>query len=82
MRPDVIEIISRLKSLEGLETVAITTNGIVLAKKLEDLQKAGLDMINISLDTLKEKKYAFITRRPSAGYQKVMKAIHKAVELG
>ena len=71
VRPDVIEIISRLKSMDGLETVAITTNGIVLAKKLNDLQKAGLDMINLSLDTLEEKKYAFVTRRPSAGFHKV-----------
>ena len=51
--------------------MAITTNGIVLAKKLDALKKAGLDMINISLDTLEEKKYAFITRRPMAGFQKV-----------
>ena len=56
---------------EGLETVAITTNGIVLAKKLDALKNAGLDMINLSLDTLEEKKYAFITRRPMAGFHKV-----------
>merc|ERR1712223_278249 len=82
VRPDVIDIIGKLKALEGLETVAITTNGIVLAKKLDALKEAGLDMINISLDTLEEKKYAFITRRPMAGFQKVMDSINKALEYG
>merc|ERR1712062_188029 len=76
------DIIRRLKALEGLESVAITTNGIVLSKKLEELKKAGLDRINISLDTLQEKKYAFITRRPMIGFHRVMDSIHKALKLG
>jgi molybdenum cofactor biosynthesis enzyme MoaA len=42
--------------------VAITTNGITLKKKLPDLAEAGLDAINISLDTLEPKKFGFITR--------------------
>ena len=82
VRPDVIDLVKRLKSLEGLESVAITTNGIVLAKKLEALQEAGLDYINLSLDTLQEKKYAFITRRPMVGFHRVMESIHKALKLG
>jgi len=60
----------------------MTTNGIVLAKKLDALKNAGLDMINISLDTLEEKKYAFITRRPMVGFQRVMDAINKALDYG
>lgn len=82
VRKDVIEIVSRLKGLEGIQQVAMTTNAIVLAKKLDDLKKAGLDLINISLDTLEEKKYAFVTRRPAAGFQRVMDAIDKAIDYG
>ena len=82
VRPDVIDLVAKLKALEGLETVAITTNGIVLAKKLDALKNAGLDMINLSLDTLEEKKYAFITRRPMAGFHKVMNSINKAIGYG
>jgi len=82
VRPDVIDLVAKLKALEGLETVAITTNGIVLAKKLDALKNAGLDMINLSLDTLEEKKYAFITRRPIAGFHKVMNSINKALDYG
>ena len=39
-------------------------------------------MINLSLDTLEEKKYAFITRRPMAGFHKVMNSINKAIGYG
>ena len=66
----------------SLETVALTTNGIVLTKKLEELKKAGLDHINISLDTLEAKKFGFITRRPSSGFHRVMESIDKAIEIG
>lgn len=82
VRKDVIDIIGRLKALEGIQQVAMTTNGIVLAKKLDDLKRSGLDMINISLDTLEEQKYAFVTRRPASGFQRVMDAIDKAIDYG
>lgn len=58
-----IWILERLKSLHGLETVAMTTNGLTLTRQLPSLQKAGLDIINISLDTLKPYKYELMTRR-------------------
>lgn len=41
----------------------MTTNGIVLSKRLEPLKIAGLTHLNISLDTLVPKKFEFITRR-------------------
>ena len=49
--------------MEGLETLAMTTNGITLARKLPQLKKAGLNLLNISLDTLVPQKFEFITRR-------------------
>jgi len=42
VRPDVIDLVAKLKALEGLETVAITTNGIVLAKKIRCSKKCGV----------------------------------------
>lgn len=71
VRPDLVDIIAKLKAIKGIKTVAMTTNGIVLSKKLDDLKKAGLDQLNISLDTLEEKKYAFVTRRPAKGFHRV-----------
>jgi len=64
----------------GLQTIAMTTNGVTLAKKLPALKEAGLDLLNISLDTLISAKFEFITRRK--GWDRVMKGIDTALELG
>ncbi|KAM7172236.1 molybdenum cofactor biosynthesis protein 1 isoform 3-T3 [Macrochelys suwanniensis] len=80
IRPDVVDIVAQLYKLEGLQTIAVTTNGINLARLLPRLKEAGLDAINISLDTLVPAKFEFIVRRK--GFHKVMEGINKAVELG
>lgn len=64
----------------GIEKIAITTNGILLEEKLEQLVKAGLSEANISLDTLHEEKFSDITR--GGDLHKVLKAIDKSLELG
>ncbi|XP_007436286.2 molybdenum cofactor biosynthesis protein 1-like, partial [Python bivittatus] len=63
IRPDVVDIIAQMRKLEGLKTISVTTNGINLARLLPRLKEAGLDAINISLDTLVPAKYEFIVRR-------------------
>ncbi|XP_035466191.2 molybdenum cofactor biosynthesis protein 1 isoform X2 [Scophthalmus maximus] len=80
IRPDVVDIIAELKKLEGLKTVAVTTNGMNLARLLPKLKDAGLDLINISLDSLVPAKFEFIVRRK--GFHKVMEGIDKAIEMG
>ncbi len=80
VRRDVVEVVSRLKSLDGLETLAMTTNAMVLSRKLPALKEAGLDMINISLDTLVPQKFEFISRR--RGHDRVMGAIEDALQAG
>ncbi|RZB41005.1 MoaC and/or Radical SAM domain containing protein [Asbolus verrucosus] len=60
--------------------VAITTNGLTLTRQLVALQRAGLDILNISLDTLKSDKYEFITRRK--GWERAMMGIDLALQLG
>ncbi|KAK9498902.1 hypothetical protein O3M35_003452 [Rhynocoris fuscipes] len=77
---DIINIISSLKKICGLETLGITTNGITLLKHLVPMQRAGLDVINVSLDTLKPEKYEKITRRK--GWKKVIAGLDLAVQLG
>ncbi|NWY18537.1 MOCS1 protein, partial [Aphelocoma coerulescens] len=49
--------------LQGLKTIAVTTNGINLTRLLPRLKEAGLNAINISLDTLVPAKFEFIVRR-------------------
>lgn len=80
IRSDIVELVDKLKKLEGLETLAMTTNGILLARKLPALKEAGLDLLNVSLDTLVPAKFEFITRRK--GFEKVIQGIDLALELG
>lgn len=56
-------LIWALKSIPGIRTVTLTTNGVLLAEQLPALCAAGLDGVNISLDTLDRAQYAAITRR-------------------
>lgn len=81
VRKDLVDLIAGLSQLRplGLETIAMTTNGVTLARKLPALKEAGLDLLNISLDTLVPAKFEFITRRK--GWDRVMLAIDKALEL-
>lgn len=80
IRRDLVDIIYNLKKIEGLQVVAMTTNGLVLTKQLVPLQKAGLDILNVSLDTLKPERYEVMARRK--GWQRVMMGIDLALQLG
>lgn len=69
-----------LAEIPGIKSISMTTNGVTLSHKLAALQEAGLSAINVSLDTLHEKKFEFITRR--RGWDKVMRGIDQALEAG
>lgn len=82
VRKDLAHIIEGMNRLRpfGLQTIAMTTNGVTLARKLPLLKEAGLDLLNISLDTLIPAKFEFITRRK--GWDRVMNGIDTALDLG
>lgn len=81
VRKDLTEIVAQLKATNPLlESVGITTNGLMLTRQLVGLQRAGLDAINVSLDTLKVARYEQITRRK--GWERVMAGIDLAIQLG
>ncbi|XP_076235842.1 molybdenum cofactor synthesis 1 isoform X2 [Calliopsis andreniformis] len=80
VRKDIVHIIAGLKELSGLKQVAITTNGLTLTRQLPSLRRAGLDAVNISLDTLRENRFEQFTRRK--GWTRVMAAIDLAIQLG
>lgn len=69
-----------LNKLKGPQTVAITTNGLVLTCQLVALQRAGLDVLNGSLDTLSPACYKQVTRRK--GWERVMAGIDLALQVG
>ena len=80
VRKDIVNLIRDIKNLDKIEQVTLTTNGILLYDMLDDLYDAGIDAINISLDTLKSDNFKKITRRD--GLEKVLKSIDKAYDLG
>ena len=81
LRKDLTDIIRQLNAFRplGLKSIGITTNGLVLARRLNDLHAAGLDRINISLDTLIPAKFELISRR--RGLHLVLKSIDAALAL-
>ena len=62
LRPELPEIVDRLTDLDDLEHVAITTNGYLLGRKAEALADAGLDSLNVSLDSLDDEMFEELTR--------------------
>ena len=52
LRPKLAELVSRLRRLDGVDDLALTTNGVLLARHAAELRAAGLDRVTISLDTL------------------------------
>jgi cyclic pyranopterin phosphate synthase len=64
VRADLVEIIGSLRQKHPDLPISMTTNGVGLDKKAEQLKKAGLTRINVSLDSLHEETFAKLTRRP------------------
>ena len=62
VRRGIDELVRRLRGIEGVEELAMTTNGARLAEYAEALKEAGLDRLNVSLDTLDPEKFRRITR--------------------
>lgn len=82
VRRDIVDVVAGLNELRphGLRQIAMTSNGIALPRLLRPLQEAGLDRLNISLDTLSRELFTQLTRRDGLG--RVLKAIDLAQELG
>ena len=80
VRKDLSELIRELHQLNGIADIALTTNAVLLADQAEALKQAGLDRINISLDTLSDETFFRISRR--RGIDKVLEGIRAAQEVG
>ncbi|CAL1298467.1 unnamed protein product [Larinioides sclopetarius] len=80
IQKDLKDIIKSVSQLKGLHTIGMTTNGLVLYRQIKELKDAGLNALNISLDSLIPAKFEFIAR--IKGLNKVMKSIDAALEVG
>jgi cyclic pyranopterin phosphate synthase len=80
LRRDLDELVRQLVAIPGIDEVAVTTNGLLLADLAEPLARAGLGRINVSLDSLDEDLFERIARR--AGLDRVLAGLTAARRAG
>ncbi|MBE6465104.1 MAG: GTP 3',8-cyclase MoaA [Eggerthellaceae bacterium] len=80
VRKGVIGLIDDIHAIEGIENISLTTNAILLLQMAKDLKEAGLDRVNISLDTLDPVQFTEITRLGKL--ECVLNGIDAALEVG
>lgn len=80
VRKGVVSLVKKLHHIDGIRQVTMTTNGSLLAEHLADLKAAGLDGVNISLDTLNPKRFEQVTSVDALA--NVIDAIHCVVDVG
>ena len=62
IKKNILSICGRVAAVEGIEDVALTTNGVLLPQLAKPLKQAGVKRLNLSMDTLDPEKFAYITR--------------------
>jgi cyclic pyranopterin phosphate synthase len=62
VRAHIVDIVRGIASTEGIQSVSMTTNGMLLSKLAEPLAQAGLQRVNVSIDTLNPEKFHRLTR--------------------
>jgi cyclic pyranopterin phosphate synthase len=80
VRRNLADLIRLIAEIPGIEDISLTTNGILLADQAESLKAAGLNRINVSLDTMDPDKYTRITR--GGNIQRVFEGLQKAEDVG
>lgn len=80
VRRQFVKLVGMIKAVPGIEQVTMTTNGVLLAEQIEPLKEAGLDAVNVSLDTLDPAEFAAITGRNEM--DKVLTGIDAAIASG
>lgn len=80
VRKGILKLIREIGSLKEVKDFAMTTNGTMLKKYAKELKNAGLNRVNISLDTLNPKKYSHITR--GGDIKNVLEGIEEAKKVG
>jgi cyclic pyranopterin phosphate synthase len=80
VRSGLPRLVEQLAALPGIEDLALTTNGMLLTEQAADLRQAGLQRLNISLDTLREEVFQQISRRE--GLDRVLAGIASAIDAG
>jgi cyclic pyranopterin phosphate synthase len=80
IRKNLAHLVEHLAAVDGIEDIALSTNGLLLADQIDALQSAGLRRVNVSLDTLRDDRFLDIARRP--GLDRVLAGIDAAIARG
>lgn len=80
LRRDLDRLVAELRAIDGIEDIALSTNGLLLESQAARLRHAGLTRVNVSLDTLREDRFLTIARRP--GLSDVLRGIDAAIAAG
>lgn len=80
LRPHLSDLVARLRAVPEIEDLSLTTNGFYLAQQARGLADAGLQRLNLSLDTLREDRFVAISRRE--GLARVLEGLHEAIAVG
>ena len=80
LHPQIDEMVSQIKKIPGVRSVSLTTNAVLLAQHAKWLKEAGIDSINVSLDTIDASEYERITKKPLL--EEVKHGINAAIECG
>ncbi len=80
LRPDIVTIVERLSAIDTVKELSATTNASLLQRLAAPLRKAGLNRINVSLDSLDSERFSIVTR--SKMYQRVRDGIEAAIDAG
>ncbi len=80
LRNDILEIVSAISKVKGIEDISLVTNGLLLAEYAKDLKSVGLDRVNISMDTLDPQKFKQITGKDKL--DKALEGIESARAVG
>lgn len=80
VKTNILDICEGVRSIEGIQTICMTTNGIRLKAMAKDLKAAGIQRLNISLDTLNADRFRYITR--IGNLSDVLEGIRCAIETG
>jgi cyclic pyranopterin phosphate synthase len=80
VRRDLKRLVGSIAAVPGIEDIALSTNGLLLAEQLDGLVDAGLRRINFSLDTLRADRFEAIARRP--GLDAVLRSVDAAIAAG
>ena len=76
--PDIVELVRRLKQIKEVSVVSMQSNGSLLSeKKIEQLEEAGLDRINLSIHSLDPEKAAYLAGAPCFDIEKIKEAAEK-----